>query len=63
REDQAPKDGADLSGGTQVSLALRLCEAPKRTVGAVVGGGGVSMGLRIPQMEASRERNQEADGG
>ena len=44
-------------------LSLRvLSEAPKGTVGAVVGGGGVAAGPRVPQIKAPRDRTPEAEG-
>ena len=39
-----------------------LSEAPKGTVGAGVGRGGVAAGPRVPQLEAPRDRTLEAEG-
>ncbi|KAF2379125.1 hypothetical protein BSN82_17410, partial [Acinetobacter baylyi] len=57
-----PKMGLS-SVGPRRFLSLRgLSQAPKCTVGAGAGGGGIVTGLAIPKMEAQRDRAPEAEG-
>lgn len=57
-----PKDGADLSGGTKVSLTLSLVRSAKKHRLCQRGRGRRGTGLRVPHMEATKDRTLEMEG-